>query len=93
MLAGRLTCILPHLANQMRELQIQRPCCPGCVWGVGAELEGVMRTAHEGGDEHRGDLDGIEAVLERLKAGFTRPPDDPALLAAKVAAMKTNSLA
>lgn len=59
-----------------------------------AELEADLKAAHGSGDEHRGDIDSIEAVLDRLKTGFLEGQKtyDTAGFADKLAAMKKNTL-
>ena len=59
-------------------------------------LEDTLKSAQASDREHRGDVDSIEAVLDRLKAGFggnmTAGGEMMSHLTNKVAAMKQHSL-
>ena len=62
----------------------------------GAALESALQRAHSSGDEHRGDIDSIEAVLDRLKTGFIEDRRSDGIggaFASKVQAMKHHNLA
>lgn len=56
------------LQNISQTLQLIS-ACPNVVW-LSAELERSLREAHAAGDEHIGDIGSMEAVLDRIKAGF-----------------------